>query len=144
MLPDYERADAGAKACASPEAFRSLAAAPTGVMLNQFALGAGVLVWTEHSVLAGPYHRNITGTMTTINALRSRSGSGARIIAASAADYVLVCPASPETRFYAAHGATALRRRRRCRPCLARGDHPDWLAPVDLGESPLRLYRVIR
>jgi hypothetical protein len=27
---------------------------------------------------------------------------------------------------------------------LARGEHPDWLAPIDIGASPLSLYRVIR
>ena len=144
VLQNYEVRVAGSKACTTPEAFRSLRAAPTGVALNQFALGAGMLVWTDHGVLSGPYHRNVTGTMTAINALRSGPDAARTIVAASAADYVLVCAASPETGFYARHAAGGVRPEETLSAMLARGDHPDWLAPVDIGTSPLSLYRVLR
>jgi hypothetical protein len=143
VLQGYETRVADAKACATPAAFRSLAAAPKGVMLNQFALGAGVLVWTEHSVLSGPYHRNVTGTMTTIEALRSAPARAHAIVKASAADYVLVCQAGPETAFYARNAAEGVSADDTLSAMLGRGEHPDWLAPVDIGASPLSLYRVI-
>lgn len=144
VLQNYEVRVAGSKACTTPEAFRALRAAPTGVVLNQFALGAGVLVWTKHSVLSGPYHRDVTGTMTAINALRSDPDAARKIVAVSAADYVLVCAAAPETGFYARHGAGGVRPEGTLSAMLARGEHPDWLAPIDIGASPLSLYRVIR
>lgn len=144
VLQDYQSRVVGSKACATPEAFRSLAPAPTGVMLNQFALGAGVLVWTDHSVLSGPYHRNVTGTMTAINALRSAPDRAREIVTASVADYVLVCAAAPETAFYARNGADGARPDETLSAMLGRGEHPDWLTPVDLGASPLSLYRVNR
>lgn len=144
VLQNYEARETGTKACISPEAFRSLAVAPKGVMLNQFALGAGVLVWTDHSVLAGPYHRDITGTMTAINALRSSSEDARTIVAASSADYVVVCTGLPETRFYAEHAAQGVARDQTLSAILGRGEHPDWLQPVDIGQSPLSLYRVVR
>jgi len=143
VLQNYESRVAGAKACATPDAFRSLARAPKGVMLNQFGLGAGVLVWTDHSVLAGPYHRDVTGTMTMINAFRSPADKAKGIIAQSAADYVLVCQAAPETRFYARH-ADGVGPDETLSAMLGRGEHPDWLAPVDIGASALSLYRVVR
>lgn len=144
VMQDYQSRVAGSKACASPEAFRTLAAAPTGVMLNQFALGAGVLVWTDHSILSGPYHRNVSGTMAAINALRSAPDRAREIVTASAADYVLVCEAAPETGFYANNSADGVPPEETLAAILGRGEHPDWLAPVDLGASPLSLYRVAR
>lgn len=144
VLKDYDFRVAGSKACTTPDAFRSLASAPPGVMLNQFALGAGVLVWTDHSVLSGPYHRNVNGTMTTINALRSSPERGRAIVEASPADYVLVCEAASETNFYARNSAEGVAAEQTLSAILGRGEHPDWLAPVDLGASPLSLYRVVR
>lgn len=143
VLQNYESRVTSAKACTTPEAFRSLANAPKGVMLNQFGLGAGVLVWSNHGVLAGPYHRDVTGTMTMINAFRMSADEAKHIVANSAADYVLVCQAAPETRFYARH-ANGVASDKTLSAILGRGEHPDWLQPVDIGGSALSLYRVIR
>ena len=144
VLQNYDSRVAGSKACTTPVAFRSLASAPAGVMLNQFALGAGVLVWTDHSVLSGPYHRNAMGTMTAINALRSAPERARAIVQASVADYVLVCAAAPETAFYAIRGADGIPAEETLSAMLGRGEHPEWLTPVDLGASSLSLYRVNR
>ncbi len=144
VLQNYETRVSGSKACMSPAAFQSLASAPKGVMLNQFGLGAGVLVWTDHSVLAGPYHRDITGTMTAIGALRASPDAAHQIVAASVADYVVICAGAPETGFYAHHAAMGVAPEETLSAMLGRGEHPAWLEPVDLGNSPLSLYRVIR
>lgn len=144
-LANYEARTADSKSCFAPGAFKPLVSAPKGVMLNQFALGANVLVWTEHSVLAAPYHRDVEGTMTMINALRSTPEAAREIVAGSAADYVLVCPSLPETGFYAHNPADP-----RTMPegtlsaQLGKGVYPDWLSPVELSDTPLKLYRVIR
>lgn len=144
MMANYADRSASSKSCATPEALRTLRAVPKGVMLNQFALGAGVLVWTDHSVLAAPYHRDVEGTMTVISAMRA-SGDQARTIAVqSVADYVLVCPATPETAFYARNAAEGVAPEQTLSAMLGRGDVPAWLEPVDIGASPLRVYRIIR
>ncbi len=144
MLANYEGRVSSAKSCAAPEAFRSLANVPSGVMLNQFSLGANVLVWTSHSVLAAPYHRNIAGTMVMMSALRSAPDDARPIISSSAATYVLICPAAPETSFYAHHAANGAAPEATLSFMLAKGQYPDWLAPVELAGSPLKLYRVVR
>lgn len=143
-LANYEGRVSSAKSCATPEAFRSLATVPSGVVLNQFALGADVLVWTSHHVLAAPYHRNIAGTMIMMNALRSAPDEARPIISSSAAAYVLICPAAPETSFYARHAANGTAPEATLSSMLAKGKHPEWLAPVELAGSPLKLYRVVR
>ncbi|MDP3735807.1 MAG: hypothetical protein Q8R02_00365 [Hyphomonadaceae bacterium] len=144
-LANYEMRTSESKSCLKAESFKPLEAAPKGIMLNQFALGASVLVWTEHSVLAAPYHRDVEGTMTMINALRSTPEAAREIVIHSAADYVLVCPSLPETGFYAHNPADP-----RTMPegtlsaQLGKRFYPDWLAPVELGDTPLTLYRVVR
>lgn len=143
-LSSFDARTKNARSCAKPEAFSSLARVEPGTMLNQFSLGANVLVWTKHRVLAAPYHRNITNTMTVMNALRSAPADARSIVMNSVADYVLVCPAEPETRYYARHAANGAAPEATLSAMLAEGRHPDWLAPVDLAESPLKLYRVIR
>jgi len=143
-VANYEGRVAGSKACTTPEAYRTLRAAPQGVMLNQFALGAGVLVWSDHSVLAAPYHRDVEGTMTVIAAMRASPEQAREIVTASAADYVLVCPATPETAFYARNAADGVAPDQTLSAMLGAGNAPDWLTQVDIGESPLRLYRVNR
>ncbi len=143
-LDSYQARSLSAKSCFTPEAFQSLAKAERGLMLNQFSLGAGVLVWTNHSVLAGPYHRDVTGTMTMIETLRSAPDAARNAVVASVADYVLICPAAPETRFYAQHAAAGVAPDATLSAMLGRGEHPDWLTPVDIGQSTLKLYRVVR
>lgn len=143
-LANYEGRISSAKSCASPEAFAALAAVPSGVMLNQFSLGADVLVWTNHHVLAAPYHRNIASTTIMMNALRSTPDDARPIISSSAATHVLVCPAAPETSFYAHHAANGAAPDATLSSMLANGKHPDWLTPVELAGSPLKLYRVVR
>lgn len=143
-IADLAIREAGSKSCATPEALRTLRAVPTGVMLNQFVFGAGVLVWTDHSVLAAPYHRDVEGTMTVIAAMRASADRAREIAVKSAADYVLVCPATPETAFYARKAAEGVAPEQTLSAMLGRGEAPDWLEPVDIGASPLRVYRIVR
>lgn len=143
-LTDYQARTTNAASCASPDALKSLARAEPGVILNHFGIGADVLVWTKHSVMAAPYHRNIAGTMTMMDALRSSPDAARAIVAKSTATYVLVCDASPEVAFYAQHPANGIKPEQTLSSMLAGEQHPDWLAPVDIGVSPLKLYRVIR
>jgi len=143
MMADYQARVESSEDCATPAAFRALNAAPKGVMLNQFTIGANVLVWTQHSVLAGPYHRDVTGTMTMIQAMRTSPEAAREIVTRSVADYVLLCPGLPETRFYASHAAEGVAPEQTLSWQLAEGVHPSWLEPVAI-DGPLKLYRIIR
>ena len=82
--------------------------------------------------------------MIMMNALRSAPDEARPIISSSAAAYVLICPAAPETSFYARHAANGTAPEATLSSMLAKGKHPEWLAPVELAGSPLKLYRVVR
>jgi hypothetical protein len=53
-------------------------------------------------------------------------------------DYVAFCPGAPERYSYAAVAPQGLA------ATLGRGEVPEFLVPVPLGETPLTLYRVRR
>lgn len=145
VLTSYEGRLSNFQACLKPAAFEPLKAVPTGVMLNHFSLGVGVLASTSHSVFAAPYHRDAAGTMTMINALRSTPDAAREIVMKSPANYVLICPALPEGTFYAHNPATpGTIPEATLSGKLAKGDPPDWLEPVALSGTPLKLYRVRR
>jgi hypothetical protein len=80
-----------------------------------------------------------------INVLRSTPDAAREIVAGSVADYVLVCPALPETGFYARNPADpSATPDDTLSAQLGKGVHPDWLEPVVLEGTTLRLYRVVR
>lgn len=132
-----------AKACSSAQALARLNSAPTGVILNEFSLGAAILQHTGHSVLAAPYHRNERGLIATIETFRASADTPPSALPAHV-DYVLVCPGLPESSFYARHAAEGVAADETLAARLSRDDVPDWLTPVDTGGGPLRLYRVVR
>jgi hypothetical protein len=57
---------------------------------------------------------------------------------------VLVCHAASETSFYARNSAEGVPADQTLSAILGRGDHPNWIVPVDLSASSLSLYRVVR
>ncbi len=140
-MAEYVASESDARACFDGRALGALDVEPAGVLLNQFAIGSGVLAASEHSVMAAPYHRNAAGTLAAIKAFRSTPELARELVVGSGATHVLVCDGLPEALYYAERpveagaGATLAE-------VLDAGLAPDWLEAVDLGESPLRLYRV--
>jgi hypothetical protein len=144
-LASYDSRSDAADACLSREAIAPLAAARAGVIVNPFVTGPAILEWTKHSVVAAPYHRDGEGITMMMDAMRATPEAARGPLTSSNADYLLVCPALPETQWYARHPLTpggdpaaTLSAR------LARNEAPDWLQPIDLGDTPLRLYRILR
>ena len=144
VVRSYDGRQASAQDCLSAQAFAPLKTVPTATMLNQFMLGTGVLQWTSHAVMAGPYHRDAEGTMAMINALRSDPETARAAIQGSAADYVLVCPALPETGFYADHPLRGVASSDTLSARLRDDKPPEWLKRAPLAGTPLRLYRIQR
>jgi hypothetical protein len=140
----YEHRQASARDCLTAQAFAPLRDIPAATMLNEFMLGAAAMQWTPHAVMAGPYHRDAAGTMAVINALRASPDAAKPAILASPADYVLVCPALPETNFYANHPADGAAPTDTLAARLKADTPPDWLKRVPLAGTPLQLYRIER
>jgi hypothetical protein len=54
---EHVEADKAIATCFRPEAFKSLAALPAGLVLGPLDLGPAILANTPHSIVAAPYHR---------------------------------------------------------------------------------------
>jgi hypothetical protein len=140
----YEAAKGSSEDCFRAAAMAPLKAVPTGRMLNEFTLGAAVLLQTDHSVLAAPYHRDSDGVMAAIHVMRTTPDAAWTLATWSGADYLLTCPALPEGRFYAAHPAAGVAPDATLARQLAAGVTPGWLEPIELAGTPLKLYRIVR
>jgi len=140
----YEARLAGSRQCGAAASLAPLQTLPKAVFLNTFSTGAVVLAASDHSVLAAPYHRNASGLMTMILAMRAGPAEASERVLGSAASHVLICPGLPEMAFYAGHPAAGVAPGDTLAARLVDGRIPDWLAPVDLGASPLRVWRIIR
>jgi hypothetical protein len=144
-MASYDTRRASADACLTREAFAPLNAVKPGLILNPFVTGPVALLSTHHAVIAGPYHRNGQGITTMMTAMRATPDAARPIVEGSGADYVLVCPALPETSWYAQHPLDAQGDPKATLSAkLGKGEAPAWLQRVDLGDTPLQLYRVVR
>jgi hypothetical protein len=144
-LASYASRSGAADACLTREAMAPLATVKSGLIVNPFVTGPAILEWTTHSVVAAPYHRDGQGITMMMDVMRATPDGARGPLASSGADYVLVCPGLPETLWYARHPlaaggdpAATLSAR------LARNDAPDWLQRIELGDTPLHLYRILR
>jgi hypothetical protein len=123
---------ANAEACYLPEAYRTLAALPPGLVLAALDLGPSILANTGHSVVAAPYHRidrAILFEEATMNGppQGDRKGLRERNIA-----YVVTCSEfAPRTRLSSFEGA------------LLAGRADPWLEPVPTSQGDvLKIWRI--
>jgi hypothetical protein len=125
-------------ACLSRDDYAALAAMPNQTVLAVSNLGAPILRYTPHHVLAGPYHRNVEGDLAALNALIGTDEEARRIVHRYGVTIVASCPGNDETidlEHRAPDGLAAH---------LAANEVPSWLAPVpSTAGQPLRLYRVL-
>jgi hypothetical protein len=123
----YKRAD-----------YTQLAAIPAGNVLVISNLGAPVLRYTRHSVLAGPYHRNMDGNIATLEAFIGTPDKAKEIALANDIGLVAFCHGNTETGFLAGRAPEGLL------AGLIAGSTPDWLEimPESKGK-PLEIYRVL-
>jgi hypothetical protein len=110
-----------------------------GLVLSFVDIGSAILVATDHSILAAPYHRNLVGNKTAIDVLTGDAKNAERKLKARGIDYVAICPGSPERINFERAAPDGLAAR------LARGEVPAYLerVPGDPSE-PLRVFRVKR
>jgi hypothetical protein len=144
-LASYDSRSESADACLTREAIAPLADVKTGVIVNPFVTGPSILEWTKHSVVAAPYHRDGHGIAMMMDIMRATPDVAHERLLASNADYVLVCAGLPETQWYAHHplneGVEPLKT---LSAQLAHGNAPAWLQQVELKNTPVRLYRIVR
>ena len=88
-------------------------------------------------MLAGPYHRNVTGNLLTLDAFMGTAEQARTVIKDNRIGLVAICRGNAETPLLTDTGARGFL------AALTRGEPPDWLEklPQAAGE-PLEIYRV--
>lgn len=144
-LGDNRFAGAAAKqaeqrgACLSLEALRGLDSLPAATLFTPVDIGAHLLAYTHHSVIATGHHRNRNGMKAVISAFMAPPDRARAIITATPANYLALCATETEVDKYAQLNAASLA------AMLLAGRHPAWLEPVPMRPGELiRVYRIIR
>lgn len=108
-----------------------LAALPAGIIMAPLNFGPELLYFTQHQVVAGPYHRNTAGLLDAFDFFGGSGDTQARdILRQRGIRYVLSCPTDRQP----------IPARQQA---LAQGKAPEWLIPLPLPEGQdLRLYQV--
>ena len=124
--------------CTTQATLRGLDALPPATLFTPLDIGAHMLVYTHHMVVATGHHRNIAGMKTVIEGLLATPQDAYPIVRGSGARYLVLCAGEGEVGRY-----------RKLQPNsliddLLRGRHPDWLRPVPMrpGET-VQVYRIL-
>ena len=124
-------------ACQVASDYDRLAALPASGVLAVSNLGAPVLRFTPHRVLAGPYHRNIDGNLMALSAFMDEPTTARTIARSEKLEFVAFCRGNGESAKlaeWAPDGLMAL---------LMSGQAPLWLEPLPGNDGAvLALYRV--
>lgn len=114
--------------CVRPDALQRLSALPTGRMLAGLNLGAGILFYTDHSVLAAPYHRQPAAYRNGMFIHETDFETVRRY--AENADYLVLCV----TARYQGENSVGQR--------LLMGELPDWATPIDQDFHPFQVFKL--
>lgn len=124
--------------CQAAGDYAALAALPAGDVLAVANLGAPILRYTPHRVLAGLYHRNIEGNLVALSAFSEPAAAAEALIRRHGLGYVAICPGDGESKMLAKDAPTSFI------AAMLRGEVPDWLEPVSgTADAPLRIFRVL-
>lgn len=123
--------------CLMPEAFAQLADMPAQRVMTPIDLGAHTLLYTKHSVVGAPYHRNERGLLDTYHFLNGTPEEAQQILARRDIHLVAICPALPEMRGLPDAAPDSLVRQ------LLDGKTPSWLREISKPGSTLRIFTTV-
>ena len=126
--------------CGSGEGLAPLVRLPKGRVAGFVDQGPAILLNTSDSAIAGPYHRDAAGIIDTYRLFTGTTSRAASILKARNIDYLMVCTAAPDWRWYQEHaGKDALI------ADLAQSRLPEWLEPAGHDNTGhVRVYRVVK
>ena len=127
--------------CRLPDAYEALAALPTGRVMSPIDLGTSILVRTNHTIFAAPYHRNPDAIERSASLFMATPDRAQVMLEEIDADYLLYCRGLNQTKTYARLAPGGLS------AALEAGNVPDWLSlagPADTSEGVVQIYRTQR
>src|SRR5690606_13481568 len=122
--------------CRRPDAFASLAALPATRLMAPIDLGAHLLLFTPHAVVAAPYHRDQAGVRDTFRFLNEPIEESRQILAARGVSLVVICSAMPELHGMPGTAADSFVK------LLPDNRLPAWLTETTAPGSVLRVFSV--
>ena len=142
LFPDYQDSIADPRlasriSCRMPEAFADLAALPPERIMAPIDLGAHLLAFTPHEVVAAPYHRNVEGVRDAFAFFNEPIDTARNILERRGIGLVVICPTMPEMRGTGEVAADSFVR------LYPEGRLPAWLVDQSLAEGPLKVFAVM-
>lgn len=144
-LRDEEKRAAAEKAeanpykanCLDPAAIADLSHVPPTVLLTPIDLGAPLIFWTRHSLVATPHHRNSHAMADTIRAFAGDPAKAEPLVRRQQATLVVFCRTANDFTKY------RLARKDSLGAQLYAGTPPAWLEAVPIGSrAGLSVWRV--
>ena len=110
---------------------------PAATIFTPLDIGPAMLLGSHHSVVATGHHRSEDAMADVINAFSGSPSEAEAIVKSRNADYLAMCSDLTETLLYEYENAEGFAAQ------LKYGNYPDWLEPVDLGQTEeFLLFRV--
>jgi hypothetical protein len=119
-----------------PAAFADLTGLPPERIMTPIDLGSHMLLYTPHSVVAAPYHRNEQGVLDAFRFFNGPIEAGRAILTSRGISLVVICPAMKEIRGLVDHAPDSFV------TLYAEGKLPAWLHEVSAAGAPLKVYSV--
>jgi hypothetical protein len=117
--------------------YAALAARSPTTVLAISNLGAPILAFTRHHVLAGPYHRNVAGNLFALDAFMGTAEQARAMIRDNGIGIIAICPGNDETALLSGWAPTGFL------AAFMNGRAPDWLEKLPQADGqPLELYRI--
>ncbi len=116
--------------------YKQLTGLPKSRVLAFIDSGPFILMESDHSVFAAPYHRNQAGNLAMFDMFLATPEHARTIMAEHGIDYVAFCPGAPERYEYAARAPNGLA------AALADNRTPGFLEKISPDGAKLSLYRV--
>lgn len=123
--------------CRLAESAEALNTLPPGKIFAPLDLGAPVLLYSRHGVVASAHHRAVDAMHDVIAAFTSSPDQARDIVMRNNAAYVLLCEDAGEVTVYRKYAPGGFADQ------LASGNAPDWLEPVAINApDTVRLWKV--
>ena len=129
-------ARAGKASCLLPTSFVDLAALPPARIMAPIDLGAHIMLYTPHAVVAAPYHRNQQGVRDAFRFFNDPLDQVRPMLAARGIGLVVLCPAMAEVQGLPSRAPDSFAQLYESHAL------PSWLVDISPPGSPLTLYAV--
>lgn len=134
---EMAEARASKEPCLVPSAFADLAALPPERVMTPIDLGAHLLLYTPHDVVAAPYHRNQQGVRDAYRFINDPIATARAILDERGIGLVVLCPAMAELRGLPSRADDSFAN------LYAAGKLPPWLKDVSLPGATLQIFAVL-